>query len=93
MLVEYDIFKMIVEKVVKQKAASFQRTVNDVDVIDENTRIAQLVAEGQISSDALVVNNLCKSFGIFSAVSSLSFGVHHGECFGLLGVNGAGILM
>jgi len=36
------------------------------------------------------VNNLCKNFGSFSAVSKLTFGVHHAECFGLLGVNGAG---
>lgn len=32
--------------------------------------------------DALVVNNLSKSYGELAAVSKLSFGVHHGECFG-----------
>ena len=26
----------------------------------------------------------------FPAVAGLSFGVKHGECFGLLGINGAG---
>jgi len=45
---------------------------------------------GNVSEDALVVENLSKSFGTFAAVSKLNFGVHHGECFGLLGVNGAG---
>jgi ABC-type multidrug transport system ATPase subunit len=45
---------------------------------------------GRLSEDALVLDELCKSYGSFAAVSNLSFGVHHGECFGLLGVNGAG---
>lgn len=37
---------------------------------------------GTMSEDALVVDNFCKSYGSFAAVSKLSFGVHHGECFG-----------
>ena len=40
--------------------------------------------------DAFMCVDLSKTFGTFPAVSSLSFGVHPGECFGLLGVNGAG---
>ena len=50
----------------------------------------KLLTLGRTSEDALVVKNFCKSFGTFSAASNVSFGVHHGECFGLLGVNGAG---
>lgn len=38
----------------------------------------------------MVVYQLEKSFGSYAAVRGLSFGVHGGECFGLLGVNGAG---
>jgi ATP-binding cassette subfamily A (ABC1) protein 3 len=45
---------------------------------------------GRVSENALVVESLCKNYGPFAAVSNLSFGVHQGECFGLLGVNGAG---
>lgn len=89
-LIEYDVFAMILEFVLKQKASIFQRTVTDTDVIEEHQRVDRLVSENRTSEDALVVHNLCKSYGTFSAVSSLSFGVHHGECFGLLGVNGAG---
>jgi len=40
---------------------------------------------GKVNEDAIVVQDLCKSFGSFAAVSNLSFGVHYGECFGLLG--------
>lgn len=39
---------------------------------------------GKTAEDALVVGNISKSYGNFCAVSKLSFGVHHGECFGLL---------
>ena len=44
-------------------------------------------------SDVLVVHNLRKEFGVSKkivAVDNLSFCVKNGECFGLLGVNGAG---
>ena len=45
-------------------------------------------------SDVLLVEDLFKQFGSrrnrFTAVNGLNFGVKQGECFGLLGVNGAG---
>ncbi len=41
-------------------------------------------------ADALVVTDLSKRFHSMTAVRGLTFGVHHGECFGLLGINGAG---
>lgn len=46
------------------------------------------------STDILLVQDLMKQFKLggekFTAVNNLSFGVKNGECFGLLGVNGAG---
>jgi ABC-2 type transport system ATP-binding protein len=41
-------------------------------------------------SDALVVKNLCKSYGDNLAVDDISFTVKKGEVFGLIGPNGAG---
>src|SRR5580700_4434567 len=38
----------------------------------------------------IVVENLSKRFGDFTAVAGLNFSVEHGEVFGLLGPNGAG---
>ena len=39
---------------------------------------------------AVVVQNITKQFGSFTAVDDLSFSVESGEIFGLLGPNGAG---
>ena len=40
--------------------------------------------------DALVVKDLCKSYGDYKAVKGISFSVKEGEIFGLIGPNGAG---
>jgi ABC-2 type transport system ATP-binding protein len=39
---------------------------------------------------AVLIKNLCKSYGTVSAVQDVSFQVDRGEIFGLLGPNGAG---
>eukprot|EP00080_Pristionchus_pacificus_P003239 PDM63259.1 ced-7 [Pristionchus pacificus] len=43
-----------------------------------------------INQVPLAINNLTKRYGRFRAIDSISFGVRSRECFGLLGVNGAG---
>jgi hypothetical protein len=68
-----------------EKAEGFQV---DSDVAKETERVHKMTK----SDDALVVCDLSKNFGSFAAVREINFGVHYGECFGLLGVNGAGIL-
>jgi ABC-2 type transport system ATP-binding protein len=40
--------------------------------------------------NSIIVNNLTKQFGKFTAVDSISFNVKKGEIFGFLGANGAG---
>lgn len=42
------------------------------------------------NTDLMTVRKLTKRFDDLTAVDSMSFGVHYQECFGLLGVNGAG---
>jgi ABC-2 type transport system ATP-binding protein len=42
------------------------------------------------SEPSIIVDNLCKSFGSFKALDSVSFDVGRGEIMGFLGPNGAG---
>jgi lipooligosaccharide transport system ATP-binding protein len=43
-----------------------------------------------LATDLIVVKNLVKKFGDFTAVNGINFSVKQGESFGLLGPNGAG---
>ena len=62
----------------------------DYDVAKERQRITETPLQVLLESDALVVNELTKNYGDILAVDRLSFGIPRGECFGLLGINGAG---
>ncbi|XP_074755573.1 ATP-binding cassette sub-family A member 13 isoform X1 [Athene noctua] len=69
---------------------SMERSSEDVDVEMERQRLFY----GRTGNDVLLLYNLRKCFGGFSknttAVESISLGIRRGECFGLLGTNGAG---
>ncbi|XP_001496596.3 ATP-binding cassette sub-family A member 13 [Equus caballus] len=62
----------------------------DIDVEKEQLR----VLKGRTSGDILVLYNLSKSYRSIlkktTAVQDITLGIRRGECFGLLGVNGAG---
>ena len=60
----------------------------DSDVFNERVR----VRDGGAKGDMVVAQELIKSFGDSAklAVDRVSFGVPRGQCFGLLGTNGAG---
>ncbi|KAJ6782347.1 hypothetical protein PWT90_08102 [Aphanocladium album] len=58
----------------------------DQDVLDEQERVGGPGAE----DDGLRVSHLTKSFGKYTAVDNVSFGIKRGEVFALLGPNGAG---
>uniref|UniRef100_H0WK14 ATP binding cassette subfamily A member 13 n=1 Tax=Otolemur garnettii TaxID=30611 RepID=H0WK14_OTOGA len=66
------------------------KSSKDIDVEKERMR----VFEGRTGGDILVLHNLSKSYQSFfqkiTAVQDISLGIPKGECFGLLGVNGAG---
>ncbi len=54
------------------------------------TQMASKLAEGSPGDEAIVVENLTKSYGSNRVVDQLYFTVHQGEVFALLGPNGAG---
>lgn len=75
----------------KKKINLSQTFKEDEDVQHERFRAEHNYAQGE---DAVSVVRLTKiykqSIENILAVKRISFGVRHGECFGLLGVNGAG---
>ena len=71
----------------RQKQTTVPEKLDD-DVETERKRV--LNNNHAQRDDLLTVTNLQKRFGSFQAVQGLNFGVKHGECFGFLGINGAG---
>jgi ABC-type glutathione transport system ATPase component len=62
----------------------------DEDVAEEAERIKAVCNHEIVGTDILVLNQVEKIYhGAFHAVDQISLGVKQGECFGLLGVNGA----
>lgn len=60
---------------------------DDEDVIVENSR----VKSGEAGGDLIVLNDLSKVYPNGKcAVDRMSLGIPRGQCFGLLGINGAG---
>jgi ABC-2 type transport system ATP-binding protein len=55
---------------------------------------AKIITPGRVEGDSgeevIITKDLQRRFGDFFAVKDLSFSVHRGEIFGLLGANGAG---
>jgi len=62
----------------------------DDDVSQERMRVNTTPINLLVESESLVLTELSKKYGKLLAVDRLSVGIHRGECFGLLGTNGAG---
>jgi ABC-type multidrug transport system ATPase subunit len=77
-------------RLLRQEKSRFRDA--DQDVAEERERVD---SAGNVEDDVVVIKNLTKSFhqpdgGIKNAVDHLSLGIMRDQCFGLLGVNGAG---
>ncbi|GMS92631.1 hypothetical protein PENTCL1PPCAC_14806 [Pristionchus entomophagus] len=70
----------------KQTAEETRASAEDSDVIEEKTKVHGLQPE----STSVLVRDLKKRYGNFDAVRGVNFHAAKGDCFGLLGVNGAG---
>ena len=87
-LIEKNVFRTMKTCVAFTKRQVIFSEKLDDDVETERKRV--LNNNHAQRDDLLTVTNLQKRFGSFQAVQGLNFGVKHGECFGFLGINGAG---
>ncbi|KAL5277954.1 ABCA3.2 family protein [Megaselia abdita] len=83
----YD-FKIVFSNKKKPPQAAEEGYYDD-DVENEKRRITEMNKEERERTN-LVLDEVSKYYGKYLAVNSISLGVKHTECFGLLGVNGAG---
>ncbi|CAI4229028.1 unnamed protein product [Auanema sp. JU1783] len=60
--------------------------IEDSDVLMEKEKVARM----NENSSSVIVRDVKKWYGTFNAVKGVSFHVNESDCFGLLGVNGAG---
>jgi ATP-binding cassette subfamily A (ABC1) protein 3 len=87
----FDCFKKVLNLLKKNRIQPKENIELDEDVIEEENRVAQ----ADKSQMKVRVNKFRKIYpGLFRdpvlAVEKTSFGLDYGECFALLGVNGAG---
>lgn len=63
----------------------------DSEIDDDVANEADRVLSGDANDDSIVLSELKKQYSNGKvAVDGLSFGIPRGQCFGLLGINGAG---
>jgi ABC-type glutathione transport system ATPase component len=75
---------------VRNYEASVTSRISDDDVVEEGERIDRLVESDSVHEDIVVVHSVFKRFQRKLPIRGISFGVHYGECLGILGVTGAG---
>lgn len=89
LLIEFKMFDKVIYALQGKKKYDPDDEDEDNDVVAERKRIQELSLD-EISNYNLVVRNMTKYYKKFLAVKGLCLGVNRYECFGLLGVNGAG---
>ncbi|KAJ8717475.1 hypothetical protein PYW08_005874 [Mythimna loreyi] len=96
-LTERGVFKLLIEKIWNSKYTPPQPAEEDEMVRAEKRYVSRNISlpANQIP-DAMLVNDLHKNYPAccgskrVTALQGVSFSIQKGECFGLLGVNGAG---
>jgi ATP-binding cassette, subfamily A (ABC1), member 3 len=90
LLKDYLVFEKVIYKIRNRSAKTPPKPSKmDDDVQAESDKINKL-SSLQLKSTNLVLQGLTKYYANHLAVNQLSIGVEKGECFGLLGINGAG---
>lgn len=86
---------LIIERLIYKFSNQFRQMPSestgmmDDDVKNEKDKIKQLTSS-QLLNENLVLQGVCKFYKSNLAVNQLHLGIENAECFGLLGINGAG---
>lgn len=83
------IFGIFCKKWLRRPPVPENSADTDIDVKYEKERINAMLPEDYENYN-LVMKNMSRYYKDFLAVNQLCIGIKHSECFGLLGVNGAG---
>ncbi|KAL9704634.1 hypothetical protein quinque_008152 [Culex quinquefasciatus] len=90
MIIEYRVMQRIFTSLMRKRSPPvLNPALIDSDVLAEKERI-RVMSMGEISATSLVLRDVTKFYKSFLAVNQMSVSVEHSQCFGLLGVNGAG---
>uniref|UniRef100_A0A0C9RSV5 ABCA3_2 protein n=1 Tax=Fopius arisanus TaxID=64838 RepID=A0A0C9RSV5_9HYME len=95
-LIELQIVERIMMKIRRRKAWKANTMGMDELVMKEKAVVADELNKKlngifeEENENIFLVHNVRKNYGALEAVKGISFRVKEGECFGLLGVNGAG---
>lgn len=89
LMADHLVFERLFYMVTNRSAPKKPAMTSDDDVLAENKKIKSMEAV-DLKAANLVLTGLSKSYKSNLAVNQLHLGVDNSECFGLLGVNGAG---
>ncbi|XP_058065569.1 phospholipid-transporting ATPase ABCA3-like [Anopheles bellator] len=89
MFVEYRVLDRLFGRKASRTVPPTEGDDTDSDVLAEKRRVRELTG-AEIVANNLVLRDVTKYYKKFLAVNQLSLAVEHSQCFGLLGVNGAG---
>lgn len=89
LMADHLVFERLFYKVGNKSVPIKAAMISDEDVLAENKKIKNMEAV-DLKAANLVLTGLSKSYSSNLAVNQLHLGVDNSECFGLLGVNGAG---
>ncbi|KAI3379590.1 hypothetical protein SNEBB_001199 [Seison nebaliae] len=95
-LIEQNLFSFIVNKFKKKFYSKSNQNINNTIILNDDLRqeedqIIDLLRQPQPINSPLILNRLSKIYSNgFQAVDNVSFIIHPNQCFGLLGINGAG---
>ncbi|KAJ3635396.1 hypothetical protein MTP99_008309 [Tenebrio molitor] len=90
MFKEYGFFSYLMKKIINYNKPPDQNVTLEKDVQDENNKIRSTSEYERSRNYALVLQDVTKYYKNVLAVNGICLGVEPYECFGLLGVKGAG---